>query len=91
MKLKYTFKRTITNSSAGIKSSMGKVSKPEVPDGMLKKCNASVSGHSGIWNFFRWRSILHLMSGSCGFRVWDQNQRAGSCAQGDTEVWTLTI
>ena len=32
----------------------------------------SVSGHSGIWNFFRWRSILHLMSGSCGFRVWDQ-------------------
>lgn len=36
MKLKYAFKRTITNSSAGA----GQETKPEVPDGMLKKCNA---------------------------------------------------
>lgn len=36
MKLKYAFKRTITNSSASARQE----TKPEVPDGMLKKCNA---------------------------------------------------
>lgn len=36
MKLKYAFKRTILNSS----SEQGKKIRPEVPDGMLKKCNA---------------------------------------------------
>ena len=51
----------------------------------------SVSGHSGIWNFFRWRSIRHLMNRSCGSPVWVQSRRAGSCAQEDTEVWTLII
>ena len=34
MKLKYAFKRTITNSSASARQE----TKPEVPDGMLKKC-----------------------------------------------------
>ena len=36
MKLKYAFKRTILNPS----SEQGKKIRPEVPDGMLKKCNA---------------------------------------------------
>lgn len=36
MKLKYAFKRTILNPSAD----QGKKIRPEVPDGMLKKCNA---------------------------------------------------
>ncbi len=36
MKLRYAFKRTIVNKSAGADKEM----KPEVPDGMLKKCNA---------------------------------------------------
>ena len=35
MKLKYAFKRTILNPS----SEQGKKIRPEVPDGMLKKCN----------------------------------------------------
>ena len=35
MKLKYAFKRTIAHSPAGA----GEEIKPEVPDGMLKKCN----------------------------------------------------
>ena len=36
MKLRYAFKRTIANKSAGADKEL----KPEVPDGMLKKCNA---------------------------------------------------
>ena len=36
MKLKYAFKRTILNPS----SEQGKKIRPEVPDGMLRKCNA---------------------------------------------------
>lgn len=36
MRLKYVFKRTTTNSSAHLEQEI----KPEVPDGMLKKCNA---------------------------------------------------
>ena len=34
MKLRYAFKRTIANKSAGADKEL----KPEVPDGMLKKC-----------------------------------------------------
>ena len=36
MKLRYAFKHTIANKSAGADKEL----KPEVPDGMLKKCNA---------------------------------------------------
>ena len=34
MKLRYAFKRTIANKAAGADKEL----KPEVPDGMLKKC-----------------------------------------------------
>ena len=50
MKLRYAFKRTIANKSAGADKEL----KPEVPDGMLKKCNACKAAvtvlflHSGL-------------------------------------------
>ena len=87
MKLKYTFKRTITNSSAGIKSSMGKVSKPEVPDGMLKKCNACkaavfvdevkknsyICPHCG--NYFRVhaRRRIEMLADEGSFEEWNES------------------
>ena len=87
MKLKYTFKRTIVNSSAGIKSSMGKISKPEVPDGMLKKCNACkaavfvdevkknsyICTHCG--NYFRVhaRRRIEMLADEGSFEEWNES------------------
>ena len=92
MKLKYTFKRTITNSSAGIKSSMGKISKPEVPDGMLKKCNACkaavfvdevkknsyICPHCG--NYFRVhaRRRIEMLADEGSFEEWNESMPANN-------------
>lgn len=80
MKLRYAFKRTIANKSAGADKEL----KPEVPDGMLKKCNACkaavfvdevkknayICPHCG--NYFR-RPGRALQSRSRP--VWEQPQR----------------
>ena len=50
MKLRYAFKRTIANKSAGADKEL----KPEVPDGMLKKCNRSEERRVGKECRSRW-------------------------------------
>ena len=81
MKLKYAFKRTITNSSASARQE----TKPEVPDGMLKKCNACkgavfvdevkknnyICPHCG--NYFRIhaRRRIEMIADEGTFEEWD--------------------
>ena len=82
MKLKYAFKRTITNSSASARQE----TKPEVPDGMLKKCNACkgavfvdevkknnyICPHCG--NYFRIhaRRRIEMIADEGTFEEWDK-------------------
>ena len=82
MKLKYAFKRTIANSSAAPVQE----TKPEVPDGMLKKCNACkgavfvdevkrnnyICPHCG--NYFRIhaRRRIEMIADEGTFEEWDQ-------------------
>ena len=80
MKLRYAFKRTIANRTAGTEI------KPEVPDGMLKKCNACKSAvfvdevkknayicpHCG--NYFRVhaRRRIEMIADEGTFEEWDK-------------------
>ena len=82
MKLRYAFKRTIANKSAGADKEM----KPEVPDGMLKKCNACkaavfvdevkknayICPHCG--NYFRVhaRRRIEMLADEGTFEEWDK-------------------
>ena len=82
MKLRYAFKRTIANKSAGADKEL----KPEVPDGMLKKCNACkaavfvdevkknayICPHCG--NYFRVhaRRRIEMLADEGTFEEWDK-------------------
>lgn len=82
MKLRYAFKRTIANKSAGADKEL----KPEVPDGMLKKCNACkaavfvdevkknayICPHCG--NYFRVhaRRRIEMLADEGTFEEWDR-------------------
>ena len=82
MKLRYAFKRTIANRTAGTETEI----KPEVPDGMLKKCNACKSAvfvdevkknayicpHCG--NYFRVhaRRRIEMIADEGTFEEWDK-------------------
>ena len=82
MKLRYAFKRTIANKSAGADKEL----KPEVPDGMLKKCNACkaavfvdevkknayICPHCG--NYFRVhaRRRIEMLADKGTFEEWDK-------------------
>ena len=82
MKLRYAFKRTIANRTAGTETEI----KPEVPDGMLKKCNACKSAvfvdevkknayicpHCG--NYFRVhaRRRIEMITDEGTFEEWDK-------------------
>ena len=82
MKLRYAFKRTIANKAAGADKEL----KPEVPDGMLKKCNACkaavfvdevkknayICPHCG--NYFRVhaRRRIEMLADEGTFEEWDK-------------------
>ena len=82
MKLRYAFKRTIENKSAGADKEL----KQEVPDGMLKKCNdckaavfvdevkknAYICPHCG--NYFRVhaRRRIEMLADEGTFEEWDK-------------------